>query len=60
MRYIKCWNQAAVLIIFCFSEGPVQKIIEQTEPPCEADTQTSGMYALKQEHDLWLPNLKCF
>ncbi len=60
MRYMKCWNQAAVLMIFCFSEDAVQKMIEQMEPPCNIDTQTNGKYASKQEHDLWLPNLKCF
>lgn len=46
--------------IFCFSEDPVQKIIEQMEPPCKIDAKTNGMCGLKQEHDLWLPKLECF
>lgn len=33
---------------------------EQTEPPCGIDTNTDGMYALKQEHDLRPPVCKTF
>lgn len=60
MRYNKCSNQAAVVMRSCFSEDPVQKIIEQMEPLCEIDTKANGTSALTQEHDLWLPNLQWF
>lgn len=52
MRYNKCSNQAAVVMRSCFSEDPVQKIIEQMEPLCEIDTKANGTSALTQEHDL--------
>lgn len=42
--------------MFCFSEDPVQKIVEHMEPPCAINTKTEGVYALKQEHD----QFKCF
>ena len=45
--------------IFCFLVED-QKMAEQTEPPCGIDTNTDGMYALKQEHDLRPPVCKTF
>lgn len=55
VRHIKCWNCNV-----CFPEDPIQKIVEQMEPPCVVDTETEGIYALKPEHDQWRFNLKCF
>ena len=31
----------------CFPEDPVQKIIEQMEPPCRINTKTNGMFVFK-------------
>lgn len=51
VRYTKCWNWNV-----CFPEDPVQKIVEQMDPPGVVDEETEGKYAWKPEHDQWMLN----
>jgi len=37
-----------VMMMFCFSEDPVQKILEQMEPPCKI-TSSNGTIASKAQ-----------
>lgn len=46
VRYSKCWNWNV-----CFPEDPIQKIVEQMDPPGVVDEETESKYALKPEHD---------
>lgn len=51
IRYSKCWNWNV-----CFPEDPIQKIVEQMDPPGVVDEETESKYTLKPEHDQWLLN----
>lgn len=57
MAYVAlCFNKIT-LVMFCFLDDPVPKIVEQMECLYPINTKTKGMHAL--HHEL-LPNLNSF